>query len=110
MSDKDDFLAEIKRKGLSSPGGIHWDRLRKIILKYAQGEADEKLPSPLVLGAAIASHADKHERLSEQLDWAERHGCLREALAYLKHLSEDKWNKSNGNDWDKEHPWVTDGF
>ena len=110
MSKKEDFLEDLKSKGLSSPDGIHWDRLKKTILKYAKKETDEKLPNPLILGGSIASHAVKHDRLSEQLDWAERHECLQEALTYLSHLSEEKWNKSSNDDWEQEHPWVTDGF
>ena len=109
MSEKEEFLEEIKSRGLSSPAGIHWDRLRRTILKYATNQDGEKLKNSLIMGGSIASHAIKHKRLSEQLDWAERHGCLRETLEYLRLLSEDKWNKSTGNDWDEEHPWVKDG-
>jgi len=97
--DKSAFLAEIKKKGLSSPAGIHWDGLRKYILKHADNHDGDKLLNPLILGASMASHSVKHERLSSQLDWAEKHGSLKQALMYLQALSEDKWNQSSGNDW-----------
>jgi len=109
MSEIEEFLNEIKNKGLSSPAGMHWDRLRKVILKYAKNQEGEKLLNPLILGGAMASHAAKHERLLDQLKWAEQHCCLQEALTYLKLLSDDKWNKSTGSDWNEEHPWVVDG-
>ena len=107
MSEKDDFLAELRRRGLSSPAGIHWARLQKILLRYSKVDDGERLLNPLILGGSIACHAAKHERLAEHLDWAERHGCLAEALVYLRCLSDDKWNQSHGDDWGKEHPWVT---
>ncbi len=112
MPKKTEFLKEIKQKGYSSPAGIHWDRLCKTIIKYADNPSNEKLPNPLILGGSIASHAVKHERLAEQLEWAENHGCLNEAITFLKLLLKDegKWNISNGTDWDEEHPWVTEGF
>ena len=106
MSDIVDTLADFKKRGLSSPAGIHWERLRKLILQYSQVDDDERLPNPLILGGAIASHTHKHERLAEQLAWAERHGCLNEALSYLKLLPEEHWNRSRGDDWDREpEPW-----
>ncbi|WP_339643935.1 hypothetical protein [uncultured Porticoccus sp.] len=112
MSKKSEFLDELKQMGYSSPAGIHWDRLCKTIVKYAANPLNEKLPNPLILGGSIASHAVKFERLSEQLKWAQRHGCLNEAITFLKLLSKDqsKWNVSNGSDWGEEHPWVTQGF
>ena len=110
MSEIEEFLDKLKQKGYSSPAGVHWSRLHKVILKYADNPSNEKLSNPLILGGAIASHAAKHERLNEQLKWAEKHGCLNEALTYLGTLSDNKWNISNGSDWNEEHPWVTEGF
>lgn len=106
------LLEELKALGFSSPAGIHWERLCQTILKYANNPLNEKLPNPLILGGSIASHSAKHERLSAQLDWADKHGCINEAIKYLKLISEDqsKWNVSNGDDWGREHPWTTDGF
>jgi len=103
MSEKNTFLAEIKAKGLSSPAGMHWERLKEYILKYADNHDGDKLLNPLILGASAESHAVKHERLSAQLDWAEKHGSLKEALCYLKTLSDDKWNQSFGNDWNADY-------
>jgi len=103
MSEKNTFLAEIKDKGLSSPAGMHWEMLKDYILKYADSHDGDKLLNPLILGASMASHSVKYERLSSQLDWAEKHGSLKQALTYLKALAEDKWNQSNGNDWDEDY-------
>jgi hypothetical protein len=112
MSKQDEILNQLKELGYSSPAGIHWDRLRKTIIHYAENPSSEKLPNPLILGGSIASHAHNHNRLAEQLEWAKRHNCLDEAITSPHLLLKDrsKWNISDGNDWYDEHPWVTDGF
>jgi hypothetical protein len=112
MSKQIELLNQLKELGYSSPAGIHWDRLCKTINKYAENPSNEKLPPPLILGGSIASHAVKHNRLAEQLEWAKRHSCLNEAITFLQLLLKDqsKWNISKGNVWDEEHPWITDGF
>ena len=108
MKTKQDFLDGIKEKGFSSPAGIHWDRFCNFIKRKSIVDDQERLLNPLILSGSVGSHADKHERLTEHLDWAERHGCIDEAIDYLERLldSEEKWNVSQGDDWDKEHPWV----
>lgn len=106
MKSKDDFLLELKAKGWSSPAGIHWDRLRKLLLRNSKVDDNERLLNPLILGGNMASHALKHERLNEQLDWAIRHGCIDEALRYLERLPEKCWNISISDDWDEEHLWA----
>ena len=63
MPEIEVFLNEIKIKRLSSPAGMHWDKLRKVIFKYTKNQEGQKLLNPLILGGAIASHAAKHERL-----------------------------------------------
>lgn len=103
---KDVFLNLLKEKGLSSPAGKYWDRFCKYIKRNAENPDDEKLLNPLILGGAIASHAVKHERLSEHLDWAIRHSCFDKALLYLEKMPEGHWNKCyRPEEWDEEHPW-----
>lgn len=104
--DKRQFLDSIRSDNRSSPTGVHWESFRKLLVRSAKTDARYKLPNPLILGGDIASYADKHRRLSEQLDWAEDHGCLGEALVFLANLPSGAWNTSDGSDWDQEHPWV----
>lgn len=105
-SEIEAYLEALKAKGLSAPAGIHWDRLCKLLLRYSKVDDSERLQNPLILGGDIASHAVKHERLTHHLEWAERHKCLKEAIFYLDNLAPEKWNRSNGSDWNEEHPWV----
>ena len=104
---KNSFLAEMKSKGVSSPKAQQWDKFTKLILLAAQnkGEIRCKLKNPLILAGAIANDAEKHERLSEQLDWAIDHRCFQEGMQYLESLSSDEWNYCNLAGWDYVHPW-----
>ncbi|MBP1475396.1 hypothetical protein J7I44_13870 [Frateuria sp. MAH-13] len=104
--DKSQFLKSIRSDNRSSPAGMHWENFRKHLVRSAKLEAKFKLPNPLILGGDIASHAEKHLRLSEQLDWAEAHDCLDDALAFLSSLPPAAWNVSSGADWHDEHPWA----
>lgn len=101
------FLAELRNQGRSSPGGIHWDRLCKLLRNSTKAQATKKLPAPLILAASIASHADKYRRLNEHLDWAIEYGCLDDAIEYLENLPPDAWNVARDDaDWDAVHPWA----
>lgn len=104
--DKIHFLESIRTDNRSSPAGMHWENLRKHLVRSAKIETKYKLLNPLILGGDIASHAEKHLRLSEQLDWAEAHGCLDEALTFLTALPPTAWNVSAGVDWHYDHPWA----
>lgn len=103
---KHQFLESLRADNRSSPIGMHWENFRMHLVRSAIKDAQYKLPNPLFLGGDIASYADKYRRLSEQLDWAETHGCLDEALVYLAKLPSNAWTTSDGSDWDQKHPWV----
>ncbi len=84
------FLDEIKKNGKSSPYGMHWNEFFKFLKNYKkQNETDP--PLPLILAATGESKALKHHRLSMQLEWAEGHNCLDEAILFLKELQTEKW-------------------
>ena len=130
-SDKKNFLIELRVRGLTHPVGMHWSKLHRMLVRFGRGATDgdsvatafpsddlfsktdnpmdtlsskDKCPNPLILGGSIASDAVKHEQLIEQLDWAERHGCLDQALNYLKKLNDSDWNKSQCEKWSDGHP------
>ena len=106
MSDIQAYLDEIKTQGRSAPAGIHWDKLCKLVRRCSKVDDDEELYNPLILGGHVASHSEKHQRLAHHLKWAERHHCLEEALAYLKVLPDEHWNRSMGDDWTEDYSWV----
>ena len=132
-SDKKNFLIELKARGLTHLAGVHWVKLHRMLVRLGRGataddsigtvfpsddlfskpedsmntlSSKDKCPNPLILGGSIASDAVKHERLIEQLDWAERHCCLGQALNYLKKLDDSDWNQSSHEDGTDGHPWV----
>ncbi|WP_374962925.1 hypothetical protein [Spongiibacter tropicus] len=102
----DEFLDEFKALSRSSPGGIHWDGLRKLLVRRAGHDEHDRLLNPLILGGSIAPDAEKHERLRHHLEWAYRHGCLADAIEYLKKLPENAWNVAPVHTWEDRHPWL----
>ena len=100
---KEDFLAQLKVRLISAPAGIHWARFCKKLARLAGTPDTRDIPNPLVLGGAIASHYVKHDRLREQLDWAESHGCLDAAIRLLEAMDDSKWNIARSiNEWHEE--------
>jgi hypothetical protein len=100
------FLADIKSKGRSSPAGKHWDEFFEFLRRHSSGAG--RPPVPLILAASGASNRTKHKRLSDQLRWAIDQGCLAEALAFLQGLSDDKWNTGSAEEWDRDSYWQPD--
>jgi len=61
----------------------------------------------LIFGGAFAFHAGKHERLGEQLDWAESHGCVDAAIRIMIRVDDSKWNIAVSSDhWFEDHAWT----
>jgi len=92
------FLEKIKKQGRSSPAGMCWNDFFIFLKKFKQPD-DTDPPVPLILAASGESDASKHFRLSNQLYWAFDHGCLDEALAFIKNLNPDKWNLGSIEEW-----------
>jgi hypothetical protein len=68
----------------------------------AESSLDEPA-RPLILAASGESAASKHERLGEQLYWAREHGCLDDALRYLKKIPTEEWDSCPPEQWYVEH-------
>jgi hypothetical protein len=98
---RQEFLDKIEQEGRSSPSGLQWANFTKLLYESRSGESDRP-PVPLILAASAESNQSKHERLSEQLSWAIRRGCLDAALAFLEKLPEENWNKGSHEDWNKD--------
>ena len=73
------------------------------MLKQHQRDGDGiKLPVPLILAASGESDRSKHQRLSDQLDWAIANGCFDEAIEFLENLDENKWNSDPAKAGERE--------
>ena len=102
---KQRFLARIRSEGRSSPEGKHWADFHALLIRFQKVGEVEAPPVPLILAASGESNRSKHQRLSEQLDWAIVNGCFDEAILFLESLSDDKWNTGASNDWNNDHYW-----
>ncbi len=94
-------LGTLKAQGRSSPGGLHWQRFYELLLGHrGQGHGDP--PVPLILAASGESDASKHNRLGDQLRWAEQSGCLTEAIRFLTVLPAENWNVGALANWHQD--------
>lgn len=94
-----EFLERIKAEGRSSPAGQHWLAFHELLCNHARAFGSNRPPVPLILAASGEANSTKHERLAEQLRWAQSNGALREALQFLTELSPDRWNRGTAEDW-----------
>ncbi len=99
---KQEFLARIKSGGRSSPVGKHWADFHDLLWNHQEAGVAERPPVPLILAASGASDRAKHQRLSDQLDWAIANECFDEAIAFLEKLEIDNWNLGMPDNWDDE--------
>ncbi len=99
---KQEFLARIKSGGRSSPVGKHWADFHDLLWSYQEAGVAERPPVPLILAASGASDRAKHQRLSDQLDWAIASEYFDEAIAFLEKLEIDNWNHGTPDNWDNE--------
>jgi hypothetical protein len=68
----------------------HWSALFELLQRAAPAKS---IPPPTIDGAAwkVAPSMQKRLRLREQLEWAERHQALGDAVRFLAALPEDAW-------------------
>lgn len=96
----DEFLALLKAEGRSSPAGMHWQEFYNLLARHDQSGLSRP-PPPLILAAASEPESSKHERLGAQLEWAAANNCLDFALAFLRGLPPESWNRSALAEWDR---------
>ena len=74
------------------PEARRWYELHQMLLQHRRKDSPE-LYSPLILGGWWdTSNIEKIIRLQHHLKWAESHGCLPQADAFLRGLPEDEWH------------------
>ena len=74
------------------PEARRWYELHQMLLQHRRRPLSTSLKSALILGGSDASNGDKIMRLQHHFRWAESHGCLPQADAFLRGLPEDEWH------------------
>ena len=84
-------LAEIRKDNRISPQPTRWLEFYRLLGE--QGDGSPLPPAPLT-GSAWASTPSLAKRMCfrEQVEWADAHGCLAPAFAFIKSLPETDWN------------------
>ena len=96
----DSLLQRTKAEGRSSPSGLSWAKFHELLCGYMGSVEATRPPMPLILAASGESNSAKHQRLKEQLQWAQANACLKEALQFLNHLEPEQWNQGALEKWD----------
>lgn len=87
----DDVMVIARRNNRASPLPDPWKRLHDVLLATATAQ-EEPPPAPIDGPAWVAAPAmQKRLRLKQQLEWAEKHGCLAAARDVLVELPEEAW-------------------
>jgi hypothetical protein len=92
------FLSDLRRAGRFAPRPQAWDGFWKLLKKGF--DRNEWPPAPLILAAHWSTTAqEKHNRLTEQLRWAELHHLLSDALKYMNDLDSEDWKPIPYTEW-----------
>jgi hypothetical protein len=86
------FLKQTKDNGWFCPQPQSWNRLWEKLPQKTRIGAGWNPPLPLILAAWWeTSDAEKRERFTSHLGWADDHGVTNEIVAYLESLSPEDW-------------------
>lgn len=70
-----------------------WHKLWELLPERRQISVGWQPSLPLILAAwDHSSNLEKMLRLDEHIEWAEKHGSLHEAAAFLRNLVENQWH------------------
>ncbi len=97
----EDLLITLKADERSSPAGAHWQKFWEFLGESATPD-DKSPPVPLILAASGASDDTKHKRLGAQLAWAEKAGCLAQAIEALTAIPPENWNHGSSVQWNQD--------
>lgn len=74
------------------PRGDKWQELWKVLPEDASKTGRARMaPLPLILAAASCEDWEKALRLKDHIAWADVHGVIEQADAFLRSLSADEW-------------------
>jgi hypothetical protein len=97
------LLERAKAEGRSSPSGLSWAQFHELLCSHMRSAEGMKPPMPLILAASGESNSVKHQRLAEQLHWAQANGCLAESLQFLNDLEPEQWNQGRAESWSQSN-------
>jgi len=87
------LIAYCSENGRVCPLPEKWNQLWEKLPNRARKGAGWEPPLPLILGAwNYSSGLEKMHRLSEHIEWVEKHGNLSEVEVFLRNLSENEWH------------------
>lgn len=87
------LLAYCRENGRVCPKPDAWNKLWELLPERRQIDSGWQPSLPLILGAwAYTSNLEKMLRLAEHIEWADKHGNLPEAAAFVRKLTENDWH------------------
>lgn len=86
-----DVLIEARRGNRVCPKSPQWQQLHELLQQLGQG-APGLTPPTATSAWAITSAMAKRACFREQLEWADRVGCLPQAYAFIKALPQAHWH------------------
>ena len=87
------LLEYCRQNGRVCPKPVHWDRLWKLLTNRRHlGLGAWKPSAPMILAGWSAPALAKMLRLQEHIEWAEKHGALKEIDEFLRNLREEDWH------------------
>jgi hypothetical protein len=93
MATLEDVLAEAQKNDRICPRPDKWNRLYRMLPKKRGASGKREPALPLILAAWWGtSELQKIQRLREHIEWADAHGCLDKAYAFLRSLPEEEWH------------------
>lgn len=90
-----DAMDEARRNRRICPGQAAWLQLYEMLPGKRQvGPSWQPAPPVAAQAWDITPSISKRMCLRDQLEWADKYGCLDDVLAFLKSLPEDAWHHS----------------
>lgn len=86
-----DVMAEVRKDNRVCPLPTRWLEFYRVLERSG---STAPLPSPPLVGSAWAATPSSAKRMCfhEQLEWADKHGCLQPAHAFLQALTPAEWH------------------
>ena len=86
-------IAYCREKDRVCPNPLLWNKLWKLLPERRQIGAGWQPALPLILSAwHYTSNLEKMLRLTEHIEWSEKHGNLQEFAAFIRKLDESEWH------------------
>jgi len=82
-------------EGRICPNSENWQKLWQMLPEDIHKVGPEqKAPEPLTIPILYSENWEKQKTLKEQIVWADVHGVIAKVDQFLRHLSQDEWERS----------------